>query len=124
MFKEYLKYLIGLLLIFSISVNEPVVVINPNSNCYYQISNVDYRREFDISDSRLLDYNQQLCFADIPTIFYTKYIRILDQNTSLFNAILKIQIQIHRQINLFINKNTFLNKRTTSKYSNFSLYSV
>ena len=118
----YIKYLISILLIFGLTVNECSIYSQKNSANYYQVSYVNTRKEFSQKRSDLYVYTGHVLLEKILSIALITYHNLRDRYNTQTQIILKLQIELFQKINTMIAQRVFLNRIITSSNQYPSLY--
>ncbi len=119
--KKHLKYLLSLLLVFGLTVNDGILYSQSNSAEYYQFSNVIFSSETTTKGSKVYLFNQvspqKTSFPVLLTFLEFKAI-----NTLQIRVIQKIQTLLYQKIRSITSQYIFVNEIIFSKNSSESLY--
>lgn len=119
---KYIKYLISLLLIFGLTINECSIYSQINSANYHQVSYVNTRKESSYKHSELYVYTGKRLSERILFIALILYRNLQDVYSSQIQIILKLRIELCQKINSINAQHVFLNKIITSSNHYSSLY--
>ena len=120
--KKYIKYLIPIILIFGLTVEECTLYSQTISVNYYQFSNVIRRKELNYEDSKLYVYNQQILSDKKLFVILIPYLKLRDIYSNHVLLILKLRAQLYQKINSFTAQQVLLSKVITSRNPYSSLY--
>lgn len=116
-----MKYLISFLLIFGLTVNECSVYSQTNSSNYYQVSQLNTRKEFRLNYSELYVYGRQLLTERI-VVRLVSFLNLRDVYSSKIIGVLNLQIERYQKISSIIARYIFLNKKFVSGNQYSTLY--
>jgi len=118
---KYIKYLISLLLIFGLTVNECSLYSQINSSNYHQVSYLNTRKELSNNSTELYTFGRKILSGNylIPLI---SYCNLRDFFSAKILNILKLRIEVYQKINSIIVQLVYLNKIITSSNQYSSLY--
>jgi len=119
--KKHLTYLISLLLLFGLTVNECGLYSKAQGVSYYHVTFVDYRKERNNGSSVLYVYGEQL-----PTKpFFNTLVLFLDLH-GIFSLkvkeVLKVYPEQYRKIRCLITQSIFLTQQFISSNQILCLY--
>lgn len=110
---KHIKYLISLLLIFCLTVNECSLSSQTNSTKYHQVTYVNTKNLFSNKFSKCYPYGRKnICEKIFLSLFF--YINVTDVYNTQVSTILKLQNKIYEKINSIILQHIFLNKIITT----------
>ncbi len=118
---KYIKYLISLLLIFGLTVNDCSIYSQTNSSNYHQVSRINTRKEFRHKYSELYVYGRQLLTERI-FVALISYLKLRDVYSVQITRVLNLQIEQYQKISSIIARYVFLNKKIVSSNHFPSLY--
>lgn len=119
---KYLKYLLSLLLIFGLTVNECSTYSGISSSKYIQVSYIDSRKEFRHKRSELFVYTGKVLSESIFSILLITYHNLRKAYSNKTLIILKLRIGLYQKITSIIAHVVFLKKINTSNNQYSSLY--
>ena len=119
--RGYIKYLISLLLIFSLTVKDGSILSQTNSSGYYQVLQINTRKGFRHKHSKLYLYGSQLLTKRI-FVSLISYLKLRDIYSLLITRVLNLQIVRYQKISSIIARYVFLNKKFVSSNQYSSLY--
>ncbi len=119
--KKHLKYLLSLLLVFGLTVNDGILYSQSNSAEYYQFSNVIFSSETTTKGSKVYVFNpvssQKTSFPVLLTFLEFKEISTLQ-----IRVLLKIQTLLYQKVRSNTALYIFINEIITSRNYFESLY--
>lgn len=119
--RKHIKYLISLLLIFSLTVNNGSILSQANSSSYYQVSQINTLKEFRHKYSKLYVYGSQLLTERI-FVALISYLKLRDIYSLQITRVFNLQIERYQKISSTIAQYVFLNKKFVSSNQYSSLY--
>ncbi len=119
---KYLKYLISLLLIFGLTVNECSAHSEVSSLKYNQVSYINSEKEFRSKHSKLFAYTGKILVENVFSIVLLTYQNLRKAYSNKTLTILKLQIELYQNINSIVAQYIFLKKINTSNNQYSSLY--
>ena len=118
---KYIKYLISLLLILGLTVNDCSIYSAKNSASYNQVSYANTRKGFSHKHTKLCTYGKRY-ISEIVFSTLLSFRNLRDAYSIRISAILKLQIEVYQEINSMIVQHIFLSKIITSSNQYPSLY--
>lgn len=117
-----IKYLLSLILVFGLIVNDCTLHSQTNSAAYYQFSNIILKTELNTKDSELYFFKQvnSSKITSFPILFL--YLDIKDFFNLQVKVLLKIQTLLYQEVSAMMSQNIFINELITSKNEYKSLY--
>jgi len=116
-----IKYLISLLLIFSLTVNEGILYSQSSSINYYQTSEI-FQSNGLVSYARTYIFGEYYCYKNLLVFNIHSFVKQQIYFRQQIQLILKLQTDINFKIDNFISSYINLYKNTTSKGTYSSLY--
>ena len=120
--KKYIKYLISLLLIFGLTVNECSIYSQVNTAKYHQVSYASTRKEINSKYSKLHVYARQILSKKALSIALITYHNLQDIYSAQVKIILKLLTELYQKINSIKAQHIFLSKTITSSNYYSALY--
>lgn len=117
-----IKYLLSLILVFGLVVNDCTLHSQTNSAAYYQFSNVILKTELNTKDSELYFFKEvnSSKITSFPILFLC--LDIKDFINLQVKVLLKIQTLLYQEVSAMMSQNIFINELITSKNAYKSLY--
>lgn len=119
--RKHIKYLISFLLIFGLTVNQCAIYSQSNSSNYYQVSQVDSRKERSHTYSELYVYGREFLRERIY-VRLLSFLKLRDVHSTKITEIFNLQTERYLKISSIIAGYIFLNKKFVSSNQYPSLY--
>lgn len=120
--KKNIKYLISLILVFGLVVNDCTLHSQTNSAAYYQFSNVILKTELNTKGSELYFFKHvnSSKITSFPILFLC--LDVKDFFDLQVKVLLKIQRLLYQEISTLMSQSIFINELIPSKNEYKSLY--
>lgn len=120
--KKYIKYLISILLIFGLTVNECSIYSQTNAANYHQVSYLNAGKDLHQTHSELKVYTKTVLSKKVKLATVSTYSNLQDIYSAQIQIILKFQTQLYQKINSIKCLHIFLSKTITSSNHYSNLY--
>jgi hypothetical protein len=120
--KKQIKYLISLLLVFGLLLTDGYAYSQPNSDAYYQVSNVFQRRESNKKQLTLAIFNQLKWSRKISFSILLVCLDCAASYSLRIPVLLKKQTQHYQDLRSISAQCLFVNEMSASKDSDTRLY--
>lgn len=115
--RTQLKYLISLLLILGLTVNEGIGYSQINSSNYHQSYKTSSLKKFSYKNTKLFTSKKNILLDSKIFIFFFTHFTLLKGLSKQIQISFKLQLAVHQHINSIKIKQAFLRKKLTSSNS-------